>query len=273
MALTINPAEIPAGGEFDYYGKRYATYNKSIEIFAVSNEVSTHLFTINPDHQPITSIAWSDPSNGEFIASISSNILSIYKEVSLNRWDLVYTNNDHLAALTSIAWAPEHLGLHLLVGSLDKSISIFSYNTSSEWVKNSLIVDSQGVYSVSWLFNENIKTFITYGESLNVWEYISHGFTLKHQIKKKFVDVKACSCNSLIAACTEDKLFIYNQAEGFRYVELDVGGNYIQWSAYGTILVVGSEQGVKILRRYPSENYRWEVVQYIKEEGEIRQAS
>ena len=270
MALTINPAGQTTGGEFDYYGKRYAAYNKSIQIFAVSNETSSHLFTIETENQAITSIAWSDPSNGDFIASISGNTLTIYKEVQLNSWDQVYQNRDHKGALTSLSWAPEHLGLHLLVSSLDKTISIFSYTSSSEWKKSTHLVHLQGVLSASWLYHDTIKTFLTQGESLKVWEYHSHNLTLAHQIFETFADVKACPSNSLIAGCTLTKLVIFDKSEGYERIEVQVGGNYVQWSAYGTILLLGSEQGVRVLRRVPNEKVTWEVVECIGEEGEFK---
>jgi WD40 repeat protein len=274
MSLEIKPEGNAAGGDFDYYGQRYAVYNKKIEIFSVIHEQSQKLFTIETDRCQVTSLAWSHPINGEFIAAALTSYLKIYKETSLNSWEAVFEDRDFEGRLTSVSWAPEHLGLFLLVSNTTGSVSIFSFKSENDWKRFDFKAHESPLVSASWMFDEKVMTIVTHSLTVKVWKFDISNVEMIFEIREKFNDAKSSPFNTLIAGCNSKEVVIFDALQGFQRVRAEAdGGESLQWSTYGTILVVTSLVGMQVLRRMPSDHVWWKVVERVGENGKIELVS
>ena len=274
MSLFIKPEGDFIGGEFDYYGQRYATYGSKIEIFSITDETSKYIATLNTDNMQVTSLSWSSPQNGEYIAACLSSSLKIYKEVSANAWEAVFQDQDFQGRLTSVSWAPEHLGLALLVSCEDGKVSIYTLNCTNEWKPVTFKAHNNKIFSASWMYDAKIFTFISHSNTIKVWKFDRNEIEPIYEINERAIDAKACHYNQYIAVCGSGGVFIYDTCQNYNRFKVEAsGGGYLQWSTLGTILIVSGHEAVQVVRRVPSDQVLWKVVQRIGEDGKIELVS
>jgi len=149
--------------QLDYYGKRLATCSsdRSIKIFQVEGEgQATHhrlLVDLTGHEGPVWQVCWAHPKFGTMLASCSYDHKVIIWKEGQQGWQAVYNTNDspdenerHKSSVNSIAWAPHDLGLLLVAGSSDGSISVIQYVEQQGWKMVKHRAHDIGCNTVSW---------------------------------------------------------------------------------------------------------------------------
>ena len=269
MAEIIKTSSLPAGGEFDFYGKRYATFGNSIEIYFVENEEANLLSSISTLGQKANCLSWCHPCYGSYFAAGCDNTVIIWKESNLNCWEISYEYQDHQGKIMSIAWSPSQFGLNLLVGSADQCVSIITNTSEDTWHSCIRKVHNKSIISVSWINVQDKKKFVTAAENIKIWECINGEFKLEDAIDRNYSDVKANNYGLMIAACGKEGAFIWTkETSGWRCEQVQGADGYmLQWSVNGTILVVCSEDLIYVIRKAPGVG--WIIAQTINQDGKI----
>ena len=269
MLESINTENLPAGGEFDFYGRRYAVYDQNIKIYSVTNDEAHEVGLISFIGQKANCLSWCHPSHGGFIAAGCDNRIYIWKEAALNSWELIYTYSDHLGKINSIAWSPYQVGLNLLVGSDDQYFSIISNIYENNWHQIKRKGHNSSIFSVSWINHNDKRTFVTAAEKVKIWKWVNGEFEVEFSIEEAYNDVKACFYNLFIAACGKEGVFIWKKDDkGWVKTQvLDSPSFMVQWSSYGNILLATSEHCLSVIRQAP--NMAWIVVQTIDQNGKL----
>ena len=269
MAARIKTDDLPSGGEFDFYGRRYAVYGSKITFFSVSGEDAQEVSTISPPGKlKITCLAWCHPMHGPYIAGGCGNLVCIWKESSLNLWEQVLSYSEHTGKITSVSWSPAHLGLNLLASSEDQCFSLINNVYEDNWHHCKRKAHNESLVSASWLNCPDKKCFVTAAENVKVWKNINGEFDIEFTVEQRFADVRACTQGMLFAACDREGVFLWKKSDGeWRSEHVEASGWMVQWSVYGNVLLVSSQECIYVIRQTP--NLNWIVAQTIASDGRI----
>jgi WD40 repeat protein len=268
MVEYINTNSLPSGGEFDFYGRRYAVYGAGIKIFLVLDDHIEEIATLTSSK--ISCLGWSHPIQGSYLAAGSGNVIQIWKETSVNVWDLIKTYTEHSENITSIAWSPQQIGINLLAGSSDQFFSILYNDYNDNWQSCKRRAHNRPVFSVSWINFLDIRSFVTAAEDTKVWRWVKGEFEIEFLINETYADVKACTYNFIIAACRNDEVFIWTKLDSvWRSSSVpNAQGYLLQWSTQGNILLACSENLLYVIRQTPNQS--WIIAQTISQNGKIK---
>ena len=124
------------------------------------------------------------------------------------------------------------------------------------------------------MWDARVHTFISHSNTIKIWKFDKNEIEPIYEIAEKFNDAKACPYNQYIAVCNSESVFIVDTSQRFeKFKAVASGGENLQWSSLGTILIVSGLQGLQVVRRIPSDKVLWKVVQRIGEDGRIELVS
>lgn len=269
MVEIIKCGQLPAGGEFDFYGQRYAVYGSKITIFSVVSNEPHEISSIQPNCKKVHCLSWCHPVHGPFLAAGCDKSIYIWKESALNTWEIIYNYSEHTGQITSLAWGPTHFGLNLLVSSEDQCFSHINNVYEDNWNASKRKGHNNPIASASWLNSFEKKNFVTAAENVKVWKCVNGEYEVEFTINEKYFDVKASTQGMVIAACKESGVFIWKKIENEWRNEQVKGaeGYMVQWSVHGNVLLACSKEKLYVIRQAP--DMTWVVAQVINQDGRI----
>ena len=159
IATTTQGNEVETGhqamihdAQLDFYSRRLATCSsdRTIKIFAVSDEGNQYLNDLQGHDAPVWGVQWAHPRFGNLIASCGyDGQVLVHREQAQNQWSVVYQYK-HKSSVNSAFWAPHEYGLILAAGSSDGNLSVHFYQPDNTWSVQTFQVSKLGVNSISW---------------------------------------------------------------------------------------------------------------------------
>ncbi|MAJ97157.1 MAG: hypothetical protein CMI56_00895 [Parcubacteria group bacterium] len=138
--------------QLDFYSRRLATCSsdRTIKVFAVSDEGNQYLCDLQGHDSPVWGVQWAHPRFGNLIASCGyDGQVLVHREHAQNQWSVIYQYK-HETSVNSAMWAPHEYGLILAAGSSDGNVSVHYYQPDNTWSVQTFFVTQLGVLSVSW---------------------------------------------------------------------------------------------------------------------------
>lgn len=271
MADHIKLSSLPNGGVYDYYGRRYAVFSDTIEIYSITGDEAYELCKIDFKGRIANCLSWSHPIHSNYIAAGCDNYIYIWKETQANLWELNFSSSFKDQVCT-LEFSPHMHGLNLLVGSHDRSISLITSASEHNWQESRVEAHSNPLKSVSWIYNENTKIFISLAEDLKIWQRNNGNFNIIRLFNGNFLDAKAGPNKEIFAVCNEKQVLVF-YLEGEDWIAEEVAGAngyMVQWSCYGNIFVVCSKEKMYVIRQKPDLGCKWLVAQTIQSDGKIQ---
>ncbi|EED86731.1 predicted protein, partial [Thalassiosira pseudonana CCMP1335] len=104
---------------FDYYGRRFATASgdRTVRVWDLNGDGTTNEWQAH--RGAVHRISWAHPEFGQLLATAGAG------EYATSRWVNKATLSDARRAVTTVEFAPRHLGLRLASGSADGVVRIY----------------------------------------------------------------------------------------------------------------------------------------------------
>ena len=260
--------------QMDYYGLQLATCSsdRTVKVFEVKNGTQRLLQTLVGHEGPVWQVAWAHPKYDRLLASCSYDRKVIIWKEQDGQWSKLYEYNDHSSSVNSLSWAPHELGLMLVCGSSDGSISVLKHIGENQWEASKLNnAHTSGCNAVSWApavvpgsliepptsaqHNEMVKKFVSSGcdNLVKVWCEKDGQWQEENKLEGHTDWVRDCAWapsiglpESKIASCSQDGQVIvwsYDGSSGSQWIpkvlqKYDDVVWHVSWSLTGDILAV-----------------------------------
>mmetsp|Transcript_9245 Transcript_9245/g.13982 ORF Transcript_9245/g.13982 Transcript_9245/m.13982 type:complete len:444 (+) Transcript_9245:29-1360(+) len=119
--------------QLDFYGKYLATCSSDrlVKIYEIEGTQQTHIQDLQGHAGPVWQVCWAHPKFGTLLASCSyDRRVIVWKREGDGSWQSIYESSKqlHTLSINAIAFAPYELGLCLVCGSSDGTISLCEWN-------------------------------------------------------------------------------------------------------------------------------------------------
>lgn len=251
--------------QMDYYGTRLATCSsdRTIKIFEVKEGTQTRVADLRGHEGPVWQVAWAHPRFGSILASCSyDRKIILWREDRPGVWNKLDEYINHDSSVNSISWAPHELGLMLVAGSSDGTISTLTYTGGGgaggqQWEMDKISSAHMiGCNAVSWCPTTQKRRLVSGGcdNLVKIWHYDETDSRWVEEAKLEahsdwVRDVAWAPSlgknRTIIASCSQDRRVIIwtNEADSGTWTPkilntFDDVVWHVSWSVSGNMLAV-----------------------------------